>query len=61
MIRRQRARDPFWDDGAGARHAQRRRRVEGALAFTIAVAACGLTAAMWLKMLAPFADRLGLG
>jgi len=30
------------------------------VAFALAIAACGLTAAMWLLALAPVAQRLGL-
>ena len=53
-------RDPFWGDGTGARRTHRRLRVEGLVAFAIAIAAVGLTAAMWLRTLAPLVDRLGL-
>jgi hypothetical protein len=56
-----RVRDPFWDDGKGARRTQRRTRFESALAVAIAIAACGLTVAMWLRTLAPVAHGLGLG
>ena len=59
--RLRRARDPFWDDGTGARRMQRRSRIEGVIALGIAIAACGLTAAMWLRTLAPYAHGLGLG
>ncbi|MEP6637810.1 MAG: hypothetical protein ABJC39_00545 [Chloroflexota bacterium] len=52
-------RDPF--EGKGARRTHRRLRIEGAVALAIAIAACGLTVAMWLRELAPFAHRLGLG
>ncbi|HET8785011.1 MAG TPA: hypothetical protein VFM38_05205 [Candidatus Limnocylindrales bacterium] len=45
--------DPFWDDGKGARRRNRRVRVESALALTLAIAACGLTAAMWLRQVLP--------
>jgi len=41
--------DPFWDDGKGARRRNRRVRAESAVALTLAIAACGLTAAMWLR------------
>jgi hypothetical protein len=60
MIARIRPRDPFWDDGKGARRTHRRVRFEGMVAFALAIAACGLTAAMWLLALAPVAQRLGL-
>jgi hypothetical protein len=56
-----RARDPFWDDGKGARRSQRRTRVESAIALAIAIAACCLTVAMWLRTLAPVVQGLGLG
>ena len=49
MIARIGRRDPFWDDGKGARRRNLRVRLEGILAVTLAVAACGLTAAMWLR------------
>ncbi|MEA2611625.1 MAG: hypothetical protein QOG32_1351 [Chloroflexota bacterium] len=60
VIRRQRARDPFWDDGVGARQIQRRVRIESGIALAIAVTACGLTAALWLRTLAPLAGAIGL-
>lgn len=50
--------DPFWDDGVGARRQRIRRRVVGALAFALAVAACGLTTAAWMIQLAPITARL---
>jgi hypothetical protein len=50
------ARDPF--EGQGARRRNLRIRVESILAFGLAVAACGLIAAMWLRTLAPLADGL---
>ena len=59
--RLRRAPDPFWEDGKGARRTRRRRRAEAFIALTIAIAACGLTIAMWLRTLAPFAERFGLG
>jgi hypothetical protein len=31
------------------------------MALAMAIAACGLTAAMWLQTLAPLAGRFGLG
>ncbi len=51
-------RDPF--EGRGARRRQLRLRVEGFLAISMAIAACGLTAALWLRTLAPLAERIGL-
>ena len=53
-------RDPFWDDGKGARRTQRRLRLEGFVALAIAIVACGVTVAMWLRALAPLAGGLGL-
>jgi hypothetical protein len=54
------ARDPFWDDGVGARRTLRNTHIEGAIALSIAIIACGLTAAMWLRSVVPLTDRLGL-
>ncbi len=51
-------RDPWWDDGAGARRTRVRRRVLGAVAFALAIAACGLTAAVWIQLVGPAASRL---
>jgi len=51
-----RPRDPFWDDGRGARRAHRRLRIEGLIAFALAIVACGVTAALWLRTLAPLTD-----
>ena len=53
MIARLGRRDPCWDDGKGARRRQLRLRVEGLLAIALAIAACGLTAAMWLRQILP--------
>ena len=51
--------DPF--EGRGARRRNVRVQVESFLAFAAAIVACGLTAAMWLRLLAPYADQFGLG
>jgi hypothetical protein len=51
-------RDPFWDDGTGARRARTRRRVVSMLALAIAIVASGLTAALWIRQLAPIAEQL---
>lgn len=61
MIGRLRMRDPFWDDGTGARRSHRRIRIEGFIAMVIAIVACGLTVAVWLRTLAPLAEGIGLG
>ena len=49
-------RDPF--EGRGARRRHMRLRIEGVLAISLAIAACGLTLALWVRTLAPLADRL---
>jgi hypothetical protein len=46
-------RDPFWDDGRGARRRHLVKRIQGDVAFSMAIVACGLTAAMWLRELLP--------
>lgn len=51
--------DPF--EGQGARRRQLRLRIEGILALGMAIAACGLTAALWIITLAPVARLYGLG
>jgi hypothetical protein len=55
------ARDPFWDDGTGARRSHRRVRVEGFFAVAMAIVACGLTLAVWLRALAPLVEGIRLG
>jgi len=49
MIARLGRRDPFWEDGKGARRRNLRVRIEGIVALALAIAACGLTAAMWIR------------
>jgi hypothetical protein len=51
--------DPF--EGTGARRRNVRVQVESFVAFALAIGACGLTAAMWLRILAPYASQFGLG
>jgi hypothetical protein len=58
---RLRTRDPWWDDGRGARKTHRRVQFESFIAFTIAIVACGVTVALWLRTLAPLASGLHLG
>jgi hypothetical protein len=53
-------RDPFWDDGRGARRTNRRVAFEGLVAVALAIVACGLTTAVWLRTLAPLGEVLGL-
>lgn len=60
IVRVRRSRDPFWDDGTGARRTHRRVQFEGLLALGMAIVACGVTAAVWLQLLAPLADTLAL-
>ena len=55
-----RRRDPFWDDGVGARQAHDRARIEAIIAFGLAIGACGLATAMWLRSLAALIGH-GLG
>ncbi len=61
MIGRLRPRDPWWDDGTGARRSHRRIKIEGFVAFSVAIVACGLTVALWLRTLAPLASGIRLG
>jgi len=49
-------RDPF--EGSGAYRKRLRLRTEGFIAVSLAIAACGLTAAMWFKTLLPVFDRV---
>ena len=53
-----RGRDPWWDDGVGARRTHRRRQAESVGAFALAIAACGLTAAVWMHDLVPVVTRV---
>jgi hypothetical protein len=62
VARLRRGADPFWDlDGAGVKRSRIKRRIVGAIAFAIAVTATGLTAAAWLRTLAPALHQLGIG
>ena len=51
-------RDPF--EGQGAIRTRLRLRIEGLLALGLAIGACGMTTAVWLRNMAPLAERLGL-
>jgi hypothetical protein len=54
--------DPFWDlDGAGVKRDRIRHRIVSMIAFTLAVIASGLTAALWLRTVAPVIPQLGIG
>ena len=56
------SRDPWWgDEGLGARRTRRRIQAESVVAILLAIAACGLVAALWLRTLAPLAGNIGLG
>ena len=54
-------RDPWWEDGQGARRDRSRRRVVETLAFAAAIAACGLTTAVWLRTILPLLGVAPLG
>ena len=58
LFRRRAGRDPWWDDGVGAKRSRTHQRITATAAFAMAIAACGLTAAVWLRELAPLAERL---
>lgn len=58
VLRFRSSRDPWWDDGQGARRQHTRQRVIGTTAFVAAIVATGLTVAMWVRELAPLAERL---
>ena len=51
MIARLGRRDPYWDDGKAARRRNLRVRIESVVAVTLALAACGLNAAMCLRQI----------
>jgi len=53
MVARADRHDPYWDDGKGARRRNRRVRFESAVALMLAIAACGLAAAMLLRQVLP--------
>ena len=55
---RRAGRDPWWDDGTGARRARGRRRAVSVTALIVAIVACGLTVAVWILQLVPTAGRL---
>jgi hypothetical protein len=53
--------DPWWDlDGKGARRTRLRQRIVASLAFALAIVSLGLTAAVWIREVAPvILARLG--
>ena len=50
--------DPFWDEGKGARRTHRRVQFQGLLAIALAIVAVGVTAAVWMRLLAPLATTI---
>jgi len=50
--------DPF--EGRHAKRRHLRIKIEGLLALAMAIVACGLTAAVWIQLLAPLGKVLGL-
>ena len=52
-------RDPF--EGTAAYRTRIRVKIEGAIALAMAIAACGLTAVMWIRALAPAFERVLAG
>jgi hypothetical protein len=61
MMRWRSGRDPFWDDGQGARRTRTRRTAIGSLAFAVSIVACGLTLAAWVRLVLPFFAGTPLG
>lgn len=49
-------RDPY--EGSSAYRRRLRVRIEGLIAIALAIVACGLCAAMWLRTLSPLFERL---
>ena len=49
-------RDPF--EGSSAYRRKIRVRIEGLIAIALAIVACGLIAAMWIRTLSPLFERL---
>jgi hypothetical protein len=52
-------RDPF--EGKGAYRHRLRVRVESTIALALAIGACGITLAMWLRTLQPLFERYLFG
>ena len=61
MLRLRSGRDPFWDDGQGARQTRSRQTRIGSAAFAVSIIACGLTAAAWVRLILPFFGGTPLG
>lgn len=49
-------RDPF--EGTGAYRRRLRQQAEGLVALVLAIIACGLAAALWIRTITPLIDRL---
>jgi hypothetical protein len=49
-------RDPF--EGTGAQRRDLRLTIEGLIALAMSVTACGLTAALWFRAVAPVLSRV---
>jgi hypothetical protein len=61
LLRWRSDRDPWWDDGQGARKDRTRQVLIGNLAFGISIVACGLTAAAWARLILPALGGTPLG
>jgi hypothetical protein len=61
LLRIGKAHDPWWDDGVNARRTHRRTRVVSGMAMALAIGACGLTLAVWVREIGPVAERLLAG
>ncbi len=52
--------DPFWDlDGKGVKRYRLRQQVVGAIALILAIVACGLSTAAWIREVEPIIKALG--
>lgn len=49
-------RDPY--EGTGAYRKRLRLQTEGLVALALAIVACGVTAALWIRTIAPLVDRI---
>ena len=61
LMRLRSGRDPWWDDGQGARRSRTRRTRIGNLAFAVSIVACGLTLAAWVRLVIPLFGGTPLG
>jgi hypothetical protein len=58
MLKMRAVRDPWWDDGVGARRTRRRRYVTSVVALGLAIGACGMTLAAWIREVGPLAQQI---